>query len=96
MSDQSEIFPPAEVAMDSPKLRWLAAHGLNTFQSDPALVGTESPETGEEYAAWYCMTIEDEKNECLDGYVGGATEQEACANFAIMHGIRLWNEGGTP
>ncbi len=92
MTPPAELFPASEVASESPRLRWLREHGLTLFEGSPELVGTESPETGEEYSAWYCVNMQDEKDERLDRYFGGSTADEACANYAAAHGLKLWNE----
>ncbi len=89
MSAPHELFPASEVASDSPRLAWLKRHGLELFDGDPDLVGTESPETGEEYQAWYCLPIGSYE---LRKYSCGDTADEACANYAKAHGLKLWNE----
>jgi hypothetical protein len=81
------LFPVVETL--SPKLAWLKRHGLVCYYSD---FNGESPETGEDIRPWTCARA-DAPQEVLFGKAGiGDTEDEACANYAAKHGLRLWNE----
>ncbi len=81
MSD--ELFAPTEGAADSPRLAWLKRHGLVYYFSD--FTG-ESPETGNDIRPWT-------PQEVLFGKAGvGDTEDEACADYAQKHALKLWNE----
>lgn len=92
MGAETELFPAASVAMDSPKLAWLKSRGLITWRT-PGLVGDEeSPETGEPIKAWTCMSESALEDGDLHDTATGDTEHEACANYAIKHAIPLWNE----
>ena len=85
-----ELFP-VEVAL-SPKLKWLARHNLVTEHIPEG--GMECPETGDEIPHWVRRVNKTDPNEhyrpCEIG--GGDTEDEACGDWAINAGVKLWNE----
>jgi hypothetical protein len=78
----------------SPRLAWLKRHGLETEHIPEG--GRECPETGDEIPNWVCRVIlPAERMGCHyrpNEIGGGDTEEEACADFAVNAGIRLWNE----
>jgi hypothetical protein len=91
----SELFPVEQVTQLSPKLAWLKRHGLETERIPEGGPGCECPETGEDIPAWVCRVKKLHPN--FSTYSprqigGGDTEDEACADFAINAGIKLWNE----
>lgn len=88
-----ELFPAEVVAMLSPRPVWMERHGVRTAAMNRDLVGTTSPETGDEIAPWIAW------KERVSGELPGAantatgdTEDEALAGLARRFGIRLWNE----
>ena len=92
-----ELFLAEEVAMDSLRLAWMKKHRIETAAMEPELVGTTSPETGDEIAPWIAW-IERIHGE-LPGPVNvvtGETEDEALANLARKFRLKLWNEELSP
>lgn len=93
MSD--ELFSPEAVASDSPRLRWMKRHQVVMFHA---------PSSGAWYAGlweWYPTirtaaefflkeTGENGASRC--GYA--ETEDDAIADLALKHGLKLWNEEG--
>ena len=82
MSD--ELFPDASVAMDSPRLRWMKKHDVQTRYD------------GERYMAWIGDLDEAIEHRWADpdggGYAVAATEDDAILLIAQAHHLRLWNE----
>lgn len=92
-----QLFPPTTGAALSPRLAWLRKHGLEIFCQDQEVVGIICPENGETVKAWLCGRTEqtfcqDTMNERWIEVNAGDTADEACANYAKAHGLRLWNE----
>jgi len=78
MSDLFEI-PPCE----SPRLRWIKKHQINTYCS-----GKAEDFDGEPWNCW-----QGKPEDCSKGhYETGATEHESIVNWAIKNNVRLWNE----
>ena len=82
MSD--ELFTDAAVAMDSPRLRWMKKHGVQTRYD------------GDCYIAWVgdldeaiCHGGDDPD---AGGYAEASTEDDAILLIAQAHHLRLWNE----
>jgi hypothetical protein len=89
----NELFPLSAVTMLSPRLAWLEKHGLETEHvcDEPF----ESPETGRDITPWVCRSRARRMNGghfAPNEIGGGMTEDEACADFALAAGIKLWNE----
>jgi len=88
-----ELFPVADVACESPKLRWLRIHGLETEHLADG--GTECPETGDIIPHWVCRLAYPKGRKYWGDHAisGGDTEDEACSELAYKRGLKLWNEG---
>jgi hypothetical protein len=93
MSTQNDkLFPVDSVAMDSPRLAWLKANGLE-IQETGALANLED-DFGDEIPAWVCRVAKPKR----DGLYwpceidGGDTADEACANLAKSRGLKLWTD----
>ena len=82
MSD--ELFTYASVAMDSPRLRWMKKHGVQTRHD------------GDCYIAWVGDLDEAIEHGGADpdegGYAKASTEDDAILLIANATGLRLWNE----
>ena len=82
MSD--ELFTDAAVAMDSPRLRWMKKHGVQTRYD------------GDYYIAWIGDLDEAicHGGDYPDagGYAEASTEDDAILLIAQAHHLRLWNE----
>ena len=82
MSD--ELFTDAVVAMDSPRLRWMKKHGVQTRYD------------GDCYIAWIGdldeATCHGGDDPDAGGYAEASTEDDAILLIAKAHGLRLWNE----
>ena len=82
-----ELFPAEAVASESPRLRWLKAHDVHTFDAknhnDP-----RSLSVGELTAA----IAAGGDNPEAGGYAVGDTEDDAICALAKARGWRLWNE----
>ena len=82
MSD--ELFTDAAVAMDSPRLRWMKKHGVQTRPD------------GDGYIAWIGDLDEAIERRWADpdagGYEKASTEDDAILLIANGYGLRLWNE----
>lgn len=85
MSD--ELFTDAAVAMDSPRLRWMKKHGVQTRYD------------GDCYIAWVGYFYEAIGHGGDDpdafGYAEASTEDDAILLLAKAKGLRLWNEDET-
>lgn len=99
MSTEPELFPAEAVTMDSPRLAWCKRHNAVTFHSliEPAvwMAGfSQNPvAAGDDAAQW----MFEECGAHGSSRVGeGDTEDEALAEAARIHGIRLWNEEESP
>lgn len=89
-----DLFPEARSL--SPRAAWMKRHMLICIAEDPALVGVESPETGDQAAPFYCLRSDAEgcmQEQPLDKIGRGDDPEGACAEFARLNGLRLWNEG---
>lgn len=76
----------------SPLAAWKRRHMLVTVMEDPAIVGTEGPESGEVCTAFYCMkNMDTYPTQALDKIGRGDTEDEACADFAQRNGLHHWS-----
>lgn len=86
------MFPPESLASLSPKLRWLAEHGLETEKF--ALAGLECDLTGEVIPNWVCRKKlpADRQHWYSIEIAPGDTEEEACAAYAQKNRKKLWNE----
>lgn len=82
MSD--ELFTDAAVAMDSPRLRWMKKHGVQTLPD------------GDCYIAWIGDLDDAIERRWADqdagGYEKASTEDDAILLIAQAHHLRLWNE----
>ena len=82
MSD--ELFTDAAVAMDSPRLRWMKKHGVQTRPD------------GDCYIAWIGDLDEAIEHRWADpdacGYERASTEDDAILLIAKAYHLRLWNE----
>lgn len=95
----SELFPAESIASESPRLRWMRRHNLETERIPEGGPGVESPETGDDIPAFVCRIKKQNPNfstYCDREIGGGDTEEEAIIDFAIHAGIPLWNEDGNP
>jgi hypothetical protein len=75
----------------SPLAAWKKRNGLVTVMEDPEVVGIESPETGEEAAAFYCM--KDDRivsSQDLHKIGRGDTEETACLDYAKKNNLHHW------
>ena len=93
MTTDTELFPTASVASDSPLLAWLKRHGLETAQ--PTFGGNECPETGEDIPLWVCRVAKpdhDRQTYYENEIAGGDTREEACDNLSAVRGLPLWNQ----
>ena len=91
----NELFPVESVMVDSPRLRWMKRHNLETEHIPEGGPGVECPETGEDVPAWVCRVKKPHPNfstYCPREIGGGDTELDAIADFAKNAGIPLWNE----
>lgn len=84
----TELFPPHEVAKDSPRMTWIQKHGVKTHHA---------PHCGDSpWCAWERSNYPDgdEKgipnNPELCGY--GMTEAEAIQDMAKINRIPMWSE----
>ena len=79
-----ELFTDAAVAMDSPRLRWMKKHGVQTRYD------------GDCYIAWVGDLDEAIEHGGDDpdagGYAKASTEDDAILLIANGYGLRLWNE----
>ena len=82
-----ELFAVTEVSMDSPRLRWMKKHGVQTRYD------------GDCYIAWVGDLDEAIEHGGADpeagGYAEASTEDDAILLLANAHGLRLWNEEET-
>lgn len=77
---------------DSPKRKWLLAHNLCTYHTEFE-EGTED-DFGNPVGPWTCCGAE-RPDDVLFGRAGtGQTEQDAIADYAVKHKLKLWNEEG--
>ena len=81
----SELFKPSEVSQDSPRLRWIKQHGIQTHHS---------PEfkDDDEYLPWCAWTGDLQKAIQRERISLGRTEDEAIVEWAKDNNMRLWNE----
>ena len=80
-----ELFPEAAVHAESPRLRWIKKHRVQTHKS-AHLSGDEQP-----WSAWtgeLCDAIDD----MAIGH--GATEDDAVTAWARLSRVQLWHEEG--
>lgn len=70
------LFPPSDMAMDSPRLAWLKQHDLITTQQGYPF--TEHP------LSWMCSN----RAMTICGY--GATEADAILDYCARHKIKHW------
>lgn len=89
----SELFPATEGAALSPRLQWMQRHGVMTYRipSDGTwIAGVAKDAFGRvSEAEWFAA----ETGSWGETRIGVAsTEDEALADLALKHGIRLWNE----
>ena len=78
----------------SPLAAWKRKHGLITVMEDPNIVGTESPDSGELCAAFYCMRDDRIVNsQDLEKIGRGDTEDEACSDYAKRNDLWHWAAG---
>lgn len=78
-----DLFAAADGAVDSPKLAWMKKHGIATREITLPSVSASN--------RWFVYFYG------CEGYYQnayGATEDEALANFARIHHLKLWNEEG--
>ena len=82
MSD--ELFTDSAVSMDSPRLRWMKKHGVQTRPD------------GDGYIAWIGDLDEAIEHGGADpeagGYAEASTEDDAILLIAQANHLRLWNE----
>ena len=84
-----KLFPLDAVFMESPRLKWMKAHGITTTYA-PFNEGdeNESPETGATIYAWYAS------QESSKTHVGHHSEIAALEGLAAKLGLPLWNTKG--
>jgi hypothetical protein len=76
----------------SPMTKWMRKHSLVVVAEDPDMVGQESPETGFELAAYYCM--KDDRmvsSQHLEKIGRGASPSDACLDWCLRNGVRSWS-----
>lgn len=83
---EGELFDVPEVK--SPRLRWMEKHGLKTKHFPGVQDGEEDPETGYELHTWVAWR----GSPPVWIRTGGATEDDALADWARANGVRMWNE----
>jgi hypothetical protein len=76
-----ELFPVSQTKMLSPRLKWMATHGV---ESSP--VKTSVP------AEKWCAYLAGKRTKTKSVFGTGPTEEEACRDLGVKLGIRLWNE----
>lgn len=81
-----ELFPLDSICMDSPRLRWMKKHCVETLRTGQG--GAESPETGELIFDWYAWRAWEGKR------YGGHSEEDAIQEMAAALKLPLWNEKG--
>lgn len=82
----NELFP-VEVSL-SPKLKWLAKHGLIT-KHDPTLEDCpESPETGETCYPWVCGVLDGR----AEPYGVGLTEEDAIVDYCRKNDLPHYSQ----
>jgi hypothetical protein len=96
----AELFPSEAGRQDSPRLAWVKANGILTWHDNGKRDGVEvcppqwfcgvrswwPTETGMSFFGY-------ETGENGDSRIGeGTTEDEALADLAKKHGLKLWNE----
>ncbi len=85
MSD--ELFPAEAVTMDSPKLRWIKKHGVQTHHSKAFADEDWMP-----WCAAFGVPFEVVESDG-DGALGfGDTEEDAIRDLAVKFNVPLWNE----
>lgn len=79
----------------SPRLKWIAKYHISTKFFPGVKEGDEDPDTGDILYPWVAWQYEGKvyppKNQ-YGGTYGGATEDDALAEWARWRGKRLWNE----
>ncbi len=89
MTPPAELFPASEVASESPRLRWIREHGLRCAFANYTDAEREEMEAGDSLCPpWSCYHPDQMPGEGEHG----STADEACANYAAAHGLKLWNE----
>ena len=82
----------------SPRLRWIEAQGLRTKHYPDVAVGDEDPETGDDLFPWvaWCSQGKSGDGKCYPPRhaAGGATEDDALAEWSRRYGKRMWFEEG--
>ena len=73
----------------SPRLKWIEKHGLYTQHFPDVKPGDDDPETGEEIYPWRAWVGNMRHARIC---AGGATEDDALAEWAKASGVLLWNE----
>lgn len=95
-AEPKELFPPSECAAESPRHAWIAKYGLTT--RDNGAAGED--EFGTEYGRWSAWMEpiplhQDMPSIRYQNLTGeGDTEDEALADWARRHGVRMWFEEG--
>jgi hypothetical protein len=89
--NQSELFNVKSVTKLSPRLEWMARHGLVTKEDD-SFDGEEECD----YEPWACFNPQQlEREHFAEGCYGtGPTEHDAIVDWAIKNKVKLWNEEG--
>lgn len=84
-----ELFKPSEVQSESPKLRWMRAHGLEVRDLSDRI-----PEDCEPFTCALTADFNNpvSMNPLVRHMAYGNTADEAIANYARKHGLKLWNE----
>lgn len=85
-----ELFSHLEVASESPRLKWMRENRVLLHSPPSDMVGTED-DHGDMIHAYYA-TPDSDRGPDKNNIGVGATADEALADFAIKHGLRLWNE----
>ena len=83
MNTSDTLFPEETGQMLSPKARWLLEHGLDTWETK----GEDKPWTCAPSCRKFPVGFPD-----LNKATFGEDEQEAIANYALKHGMKLWFE----
>lgn len=87
MNETQELFQPAAVASDSPRIAWCRRYRIIISDMTTQPVAAAAVATGE-IDRWWC---ESDKLQ-FPMFGSGPTEADAIADFARRNGLRLWNE----
>ena len=86
-----ELFNSLEVASESPRLQWMRQNGVTLHSPPSDMVGMAS-NYGDTTEAYYAVPTDGLGGFNTKSAGMGATADEALADYAVKHGLRLWNE----